>query len=53
MDFFGIKLYIEQKRLGMHRWLNVVRGDYTNKDLVTDWVQLVLLIALSALVFLK
>ena len=53
MDFFGIKLFAEQKRLQLSRWLGTVRGDYTNKDLVTDWVQLVLLITLSTLVFLK
>lgn len=53
MDFFGIRMYIEQKRLQYSKWLKTERGVYTNKDVVVDVLQIVIIVMLIGLDILK
>lgn len=48
MDFF----YLEQKLYQYSKWLKKVRGEYTNKDMVVDTIQIVIILLQSAIIIL-
>lgn len=52
MDLFGIRMYIEHMYYRFKKWLKIERGTYTNRDLVVDQLQIVVLSILLAKVFL-
>jgi hypothetical protein len=39
MDLFWVKLYIEQRVSQYRKWLKVKQHDYTNRDMVIDYLQ--------------
>lgn len=48
MDFF----YLEQKLYQYKKWLQEVRGDYTNKDMIVDMVQTFIILLQAAIILL-
>lgn len=53
MDFYGIKLYVEQMALRYRNWLKITRTDYTNRDLVVDGLHTLVTIILAGMVILR
>lgn len=48
MDMLGIKVYFEQRYFQFKQWCAKERSPYTNRDLLVDQLQIVVIVALLA-----